>query len=234
MPGHLWASTAKLSLLLVVLPVVCLAQMPPIDSQQYAAKVETLTGDVSVLKDSQPWALEVGDSVQVKQLILSGVDGHAMFRVSDGSTFEVFPNSQVVFRSAAPNWMELLDVLVVTPAAVISVRGTVFDVLVEDENSTTVIQDEEGQVEVQHRLLPGTPKVLNPGESLRVYKSQPIASSVIDKGTIWRQALRMILDAATTYETRMPRGVGIPNSSGDTKPNIPAPPPAPPAPPPIP
>jgi hypothetical protein len=251
MPGQLRASTAKLSLLLVVLPVVCLAQMPPIDSSQYAAKVETLTGDVSVLKDSQPWALEVGDSVQVKQLIMSGADGHAVFRISDGSTFEVFPNSQVVFRSSAPNWMELLDVFlgrvrvhiehlgnkpnpnrVVTPAAVISVRGTTFDVLVEDENSSTVVQDEEGQVEVQHRLLPGTPKLLNPGESLRVYKSQPIASSLIDKGTIWRQALRMILDAAATYETKIPRGVGVSTSAGATKPNIPPPPPAPPAPPP--
>ena len=64
-------------------------------------------------------------------------------------------------------------------------------------------------MEVQHRLLPGTPKLLNPGDSLRVYKSQPLASSVIDRGTIWRQALRMILDAATTYETRMPRVGGI-------------------------
>jgi ferric-dicitrate binding protein FerR (iron transport regulator) len=229
--------------------------MPPIDAPQYAAKVLTLTGDVSVLKDSQPWALQVGDSVQDKQLILSGEDGHAVFRVSDGSTFEVFPNSQVVFRSAAPNWMELLDVFlgrvrvhiehlgnkpnpnrVVTPAAVISVRGTTFDILVEDQDSSTMVQDEEGQVEVQHRLLPGTPKVLNPGDSLRVYKSQPLASSLIDRGTIWRQALRMILDAATTYETRMPRvGGPLGTSTGDTgKTNIPPPPPAPPAPPPAP
>jgi ferric-dicitrate binding protein FerR (iron transport regulator) len=255
MSGSPRASTAKLWLLLVVLSGVCLAQMPPIDAPQHAAKVLTLTGDVSVLKDSQPWALQVGDFVQVKQLIISGGDGHAVFQVTDGSTFEVFPNSQVVFRSSAPNWMELLDVFlgrvrvhiehlgnkpnpnrVVTPAAVISVRGTTFDILVEDQDSSTVVQVEDGQVEVQHRLLPGTPKLLNPGDSLRVYKSQPLASSLIDRGTIWRQALRMILDAATTYETRMPRVGGIGQTgSGDTgKTNIPPPPPAPPAPPPAP
>jgi hypothetical protein len=258
MLGGLRASTAKLSLLLVALPAVCLAQLPPIDSPQYAAKVVTLTGQVSVLKDSQPWALDVGDAVQVKQMIIAGSDGHAVFQVSDGSTFEVFPNSQVIFRKNAPNWMDLLDVYlgrvrihiehlgkpnpnrILTPAAVISVRGTTFEVSVEDDNATTVVQVEEGQVEVQHALLPSDkPKVLNPGDTLRVYKSQPLASSVIDRGTVWRQALRMVLDAATTYVTRTPKiggiGGGSTTGSGDTgKTNVPPPPPAPPAPPPAP
>jgi hypothetical protein len=260
MLGGLRASTAKLSLLFVALSGVCLAQLPPIDSPQYAARVVTLTGQVSVLKDSQPWALDVGDSVQVKQMIIAGSDGHAIFQVSDGSTFEVFPNSQVIFRKNAPNWMDLLDVYlgrvrvhiehlgnkpnpnrVITPAAVISVRGTIFDVSVEDDNATTLVQVEEGQVEVQHALLPSDrPKLLNPGETLRVYKSQPLQASWIDHGTIWRQALRMVLDAASTYATRTPKiggigGGGSTTGSGDTgKTNIPPPPPAPPAPPPTP
>src|ERR1700743_3383774 len=96
--------TAKLSLLFAATTVVCLAQMPPIDSTAYAAKVITLTGQVSVLKDSEPWALMVGDTIQVKQLIMTGPDGQATFQVSDGSTFDVYPNSRVVFRKNAPNW----------------------------------------------------------------------------------------------------------------------------------
>src|SRR5579863_4893674 len=62
----------RLLLLLAATGAVCLGQMPPIDSGEYAAKVLTLTGQVSVLKDSTPWALEVGDQIQVKQLILTG------------------------------------------------------------------------------------------------------------------------------------------------------------------
>jgi hypothetical protein len=164
----------------------------------------------------------------------------------------------VVFRKNAPNWLDLIDVMlgrvrvhiehwgnrpnpnrVVTPTAVISVRGTTFDVSVEDDEQTTLIEVEDGAVEVQHALLPrGNPKILNPGETLRVYKSEPLANNVIDKGTMWRYALRMIIDAASTYATRTPRisGVGGGTSGGSVgdanKGGIPPPPPAPPPPPP--
>jgi ferric-dicitrate binding protein FerR (iron transport regulator) len=247
-------SASKLLLLLAAAAVVCLGQLPPIDSPEYAAKVVTATGRVSVLKDSQPWALEVGDSVQVRQLIVTGPDGHAVFQINDGSTFEVYPNSQVVFRKNAPNWLDLIDVLlgrvrvhiehwgnrpnpnrVVTPTAVISVRGTTFDVSVDDDEETTFVEVEEGFVEVQHALLPrGNPVVLSPGENLRVYKSEPLAHSLIDKGTIWRHAMRMIIDAASTYATRTPKVGGIGGGAagggpvGDSKGGVPPPPPAPP------
>jgi len=250
----------RLLLLLAATGVVCLAQMPPIDSGNYAAKVLTLTGQVSVLKDSTPWALEVGDQIQVKQLIMTGADGQATFQVSDGSTFVVYPNSRVVFRKNAPNWKDLLDVLVgrvkvhiehmygpnpnrvLTPTAVISVRGTTFDISVEDDDETTLVEVEEGLVEVQHALLPrGAARTLGAGESLHVYRNEPIASNVIDKGIIFRQVFRMAMDAITTWETRMPRGsvggsTGGGSSSGGgccadtTKPAPPsaAPPPPPP------
>jgi hypothetical protein len=215
----------RLLLLLAATGVVCLAQMPPIDSGDYAAKVLTLTGQVSVLKDSMPWALEVGDQVLVKQLILTGPDGQATFQVSDGSTFVVYPNSRVVFRKNAPNWKDLLDVLVgrvkvhiehlygpnpnrvLTPTAVISVRGTTFEISVEDDDETTLVEVEEGMVEVQHALLPrGAPRTLGAGESLHVYRNEPLASNVIDKRIIFRQVFRMAMDAISTWESRIPRG----------------------------
>src|SRR4249920_175121 len=84
--------TLQLSFLLTAVAVVCSAQFAPFDAINYAARVVTQSGQVSVFKDAQPWALSIGDSVQVKDLILTGVDGHAILQVSDGSTFEVFPN----------------------------------------------------------------------------------------------------------------------------------------------
>jgi len=255
-------STAKLSLLVTALAAVCVGQLPPIDSPQYAAKVLTLTGRVSVLRDSQEVALDAGNLVQVRQLIITGPDGYALFQVSDGSTFEVHANSQVIFRKNAPNWTDLLDVLlgrvrvhiehlgnkpnpnrVITPAAVISVRGTTFDVTVEDDESTTLVEVEEGQVAVQHALLPrGDPLILNPGEQKRVYKNEPLADNWIQKGTVVRQALRMLVDAVSTYATRAPKVGGVSGGStgvGDTctrncpgGATIPPLPPAPPPPPP--
>jgi hypothetical protein len=161
-----------------------------------AAKVVTLSGQVSVLRDNSPWALDLGDSVQPRQIIVTGPDGYALLQVSDGSTFEVFHNSRVVFRDNPGNWKDLLEVWlgrvkiqiekvggqpnynkVRTPTAVISVRGTVFDVTVEDEDATTMVTVDEGQVAVQHALLPrGDPKILNPGEWIRVYKNQPLSA----------------------------------------------------------
>ena len=261
MVGRYRPVTAKLSLLCAATAIVCLtrpvlAQMPPSDSIGYAAKVLTATGQVSVLKDSQAWALSVGDSVQVKELILTGEDGHAVFQVSDGSTFEVFPSSRVVFRKNPPNWRDLLDVLVgrvrihiehwgnvpnpnrvVTPTAVISVRGTTFDVSVIDDDETTLVEVEEGVVEVQHALLPrGNPKVLSTGESIHVYKSEPLEARAIDKGTVWRQVFHSIMDAVTTMATRTPRvgsvGGSTGGSVGDTEKKVPPPPPPVPPPPP--
>src|SRR6266436_2818310 len=204
-----------LSLMLVAIAAVCPAQFTPFQTGTYAAKVISQTGQVSIVKDTQPWALSVGDSVQVRDLIVTGADGYALLQVSDGSTFEVFPNSRVVFRDNPGNWKDLLEVFlgsvkvqiqkiggqpnynkVRTPTAVISVRGTVFDVTVEDEDATTVVMVAEGQVAVQHALLPrGDPKILNPGEWIRVYKNQPLSAKLVDRGGVLRGAMRAAADA---------------------------------------
>jgi hypothetical protein len=229
--------------------------LPP--APELAAKVLKLTGQVSVLKDSEPWALNIGDSVQVMQVIVTGPDGYAQFEVSDGSTFEVYPNSNVVFRKNPTNWRDLLDVFVGrvkvhiqkwggqpnpnrihTPSAVISVRGTTFDVTVDPEDDTTTVSVEEGQVDVRHALKGGETKVLNPGESIQVYKTQPLASRMIDKGAIAQRVLQALNDALYTMSTtsrlpgRLPGGSDGGGGSGQTQPLPAPPPPPPPAPPP--
>lgn len=238
-------------LLAALAPVVCLAQVLPVDPGA-AATVVSLTGSVSILKDNQPWALSVGDNVQARQVIVSGGDGHAIFKVSDGSTFEVFPNSYVTFRKNPPNWGDLIDLLVgrvkvhiqkwgnvpnpnriYTPTAVISVRGTTFDVTVNEEDESTVVAVEEGQVAVQHALLPrGSAKILNPGESITVFKTQPLDARNFDKGTVAQHVLRALIDAVQTAMTRTTSRTGTAGTpgttseGGDTK--RPDPPPAPP------
>jgi hypothetical protein len=218
-------------LLLAASVAVCTAQAPllPADTSG-AAKVLTLTGQVSVMRDSQPWALVAGDLVQLQQVIITGPDGFAIFQVSDGSTFEVFPSSQVIFRKTPGNWKDLLDVIigrvkvqiqkwggqpnfnrVMTPSAVISVRGTVFHVEVEDGDATTLVVVDEGQVEVLHARHPGAPKLLNAGEWLRVYKNQPIAARLVEKSTVLNAAFRAVADALYTIVYRNGR---IPTVAG--------------------
>lgn len=244
---------ASLSLLSGATAMVCLllptlgqAQMSPIDSGQYAAKAIQVNGRVSVLRDAAEYAIEVGGQVHVKELIFTGPDGSARFEVSDGSTFDVFPNSRVVFRKNVPNWRDLLDVLVgrvkvhiqhwgdqpnhnrvLTPTAVISVRGTTFDISVDQDDETTLVEVEEGVVEVQHALLPrGNPKTITTGESLKVYRDQPLAATRFDKGVIAKNLMRMGMDALSTWQSRVPRGgVGSGSGSGSGQTQKPAPPP---------
>jgi hypothetical protein len=242
---------------LIGMVCVCAAQsLPSIFSSEAAAKVTHLTGQVSVLKDTNPWALQVGSEIQVKQVVVTGADGFAIFQVSDGSTFEVYPNSRVVFRANPSNLKDLLDLIlgrvkvhiqklggqpnhnrVTTPTAVISVRGTVFDVTVEDQEST-VVAVEEGLVEVRHALLVSTPKLVNPGETLRINRNEPLAqrTSPVRDATL-QQGLRAATEALYRIVFRAPSsggGAPIPGGTagggqpGDTDSGTPPPPPPPP------
>ncbi len=259
-----WLAAVSLAM---VAPVVCPAQAVPSEGPvngDYAARCISLSGDVSTLRDAQPWALNVGDTIKMQQVIITGPDGHAVFQVSDGSTFEVFPESNVVFRNNPPSWRDLLDVLagkikvhiqkwggqpnpnrIRTPAAVISVRGTTFDVAVDEDDATTDVAVEEGIVDVRHLLRPGPAKTLTAGESIRIFRDQPIAQSRIDRAALMERILRGLSDAMTMVMMNPgghAGGLGVPtpgagsgNSKGTTGTGgTVGPPPPPPPPPPVP
>jgi FecR-like protein len=225
-----------------------------------AARVMEMEGRVSILKDNAEIPLYTGSSVEAKQLIQTGPDGYAKLQLSDGSTFEVFQNSQVVFRPNPFSFTDLLDVVigrvkvfiehrngpnpnrVTTQTAVISVRGTIFDVVVEDQDATTLVSVDEGVVGVRHLLLPGNEVQLQSGESLRVFRNQPLARRV-DKGGAVQKALRIAAQAV--YDVMLTRpgatggsapapGGGTSSSGGSAsgdkngKPPAGAPPPPPP------
>ena len=251
------SATARLSLLMAMTAVVCLGQFLPSDAGNYAARVVTLTGQVSVLKDLQPWALSPGDSVQVTQRIETGADGHVVLQVSDGSTIEVYPNSKFVFRKNPGNWRDLIDLYlgrirvhiehlgatpnpnrVVTPVAVISVRGTTFDVTVNDDDEATTVEVEDGSVEVRHNLLGGNSAIVNSGEVFRVYRNEPIAQRM-DRGNAARQVVRIVVNViAIVGRSSGPGSIKLPGGGsgsgpvGDTGPATPPPPPSLPPPPP--
>jgi len=234
------------------------SRQPMVDTKA-AAQLISSSGQISVLRDKDPWALNNGDYVQPGQVIVTGENGGGLFKVSDGSTFEVYPKSKVVFRANGFNLEDLLELWlgkvkvqiehpggvlpnpnrVHTPTAVISVRGTTFDVEYDDDKGFTTVVDEEGSVEVARALRLNDKKILNARESIVVYKNEPLAKSIIDKGDLFKRIYQTVMDAATQQainsRTGAPAGTpGVttppPTSPGDHNGNTP--PPAPPPPPP--
>jgi hypothetical protein len=251
---------ASLGLLYTAVVAVCSAQaIPFFTPSNSTASVKELQGRVSVMRDGYPWVLEIGSTVKSQQMITTGPDGYAKFQVSDGSTFEVFQDSKVVFRANPGDLRDLVDMVigrirvhieklggqpnpnnVKTPSAVISVRGTIFDVTV-DQDDTTVVAVTEGLVAVRHAIQPGNTERLVPGgAAITVYKNEPLAKRNVDKGLLAQRVFRGLADAAMEVLMRGPRGGGGSGpvaggtGTGDTKAEPPPPPPPPPAAPPAP
>ena len=203
--------------MLFVAALSSLAQTQPSPSAvetEGAAKLINFAGQISVVRSGYAWALSTGSIVNRQETIVTGPDGWGVFQVADGSRFEVFNNSRLVFRANQGEWRELLELFlgrvrvqiehfgglpnnnkVHTPTAVISVRGTIFTVDVEDQTQTTTVIDEEGSVVVRHRLQVGPEKVLLPNESVRVFRNEALARAVIDKSGVMQRAVRAAADA---------------------------------------
>jgi hypothetical protein len=84
---------------------------------------------------------------------------------------------------------------VTTPTALISVRGTIFDVDVQDLDGTTFVTLDEGLVDVQHLRVASKVVRLNPGESIQVLPNTPLAALPRDRGFIARKILVAFEDA---------------------------------------
>jgi FecR protein len=218
-------------LIAAALDVSLHAQCPPAP-RSTDAWVLVQSGDVSVMKDTSGYrmALSQCSSVSQQQVIRTGADGYAKFQVSDGSTFEVFPNTELTFRKTygigdlLNVWMGKVKVYiqhlpgipnpnnVTTPTALISVRGTVFDVEVQDLDGTTFVTLDEGIVDVRHLRVSSGVVRLNPGESIQVLPNSPLIPLAKDRGFIYRKILQVAED--TVRQIVYQRGPGSPGAGG--------------------
>ncbi len=201
------------TLLLAAALLVCLR--PAYAQATGKATAIKQVGNVAVVKDSSNYrtAVFVGSQVSAGQLIVTGSDGYALFQVSDGSTFEVFPDSQVTFRNTM-SVGDLLNVVigkikvyiqhlpgipnpnnVSTPTALISVRGTVFSVDVQDAEGTTTVAVDEGIVDVRNLRMGGQIVRLIPGQATTVDPHAPLVGLGGNKGAVIQRAMRAMLDA---------------------------------------
>ncbi len=219
---------------ILILLLATLAVSAPAADPAVAARAVELAGRVSVVRNGELWAVLGTAPVQPGETIVTGPDGHAIFQLADGSKFEVFPDSKVVFRDNRGNWRDLLDIYlgkvkieiqklggrpnpyrVNSPTALIAVRGTVFEVSVAGDETTTVAV-EEGLVSVSHKLHPSEVQV-GPGETITVRPAEPLVPPGIGKARLAARIISTALDhALETIRTGGPGGGSRPPAAGGT------------------
>jgi hypothetical protein len=191
------------------------------------ARIATMAGRVSVERGGELWAVNAGQAIDAGQVIVTGSDGSAQLALPDGSQLDIFPNSRIVFRANQFNLRDLLDVYlgkvrlqiqhilpgetplrVTSPTAVISVRGTVFEVEV-DPSQVTVVSVDTGAVSVRHRLIPGQEIMVEAGQSVRVSPTLPLMASTkpaVPVRTLGRVARAVVDTLAQINSTRASNG----------------------------
>lgn len=216
-----WAWVLRLSKIAFVLAAILSAgaesraMSPPVDpafTRSDQAYVTAAEGQVSIQRDQQPWALSSGEHVPIQRLITTGGDGYARFEVSGGSSFEVFANSRVAFRQNASTAGDLLDVMagrvrihlnpgpgqsqqrVFCPIATVTALNPATIALAIDEDDNVRIDVLEGEVTVQHKLLPRSdPTLVRAVDAILIDKHEQI-SRRLDRGTLYRYAIKPLHD----------------------------------------
>lgn len=177
------------------------------------AQITAASGKVSRIRDAQAWALSAGEKVPVRQIITTGEDGYARFVVAGGSSFELFANSRVVFRQNTATAGDLLDIVagrvrvhlqptagqlqqrVFTPVAIVTGTHQPATLAIAiDEDDTVRIDVLEGEVRVQHSLLPrNDPTIVKAVDAVLVRPNEQISRRV-DRGSLYRYTVKSLRD----------------------------------------
>jgi hypothetical protein len=193
-------------------------QQSPVDQavvQKYEARATVVTGKVTRSRDAQPWALSAGERLPIQQVIETGPDGFAHFEVAGGGSFDIFANSRVGFRQNAASAGDLLDVLagrvrvhlkpapgqqqqrILTPSAWISTLQAATVAIAIDEDAAMRVDVLEGEVRVQHTLLPRSePTIVRAVDAILVRPDQQI-SRRLDRGSLYRYTVKPLHDLWT-------------------------------------
>jgi hypothetical protein len=157
-----------------------------------SARVLYSEGQVEIRRQSgdqpqvQKIAFKANDALSAGDTIVTGRGARLVLGLSDGSQAVIAPQTTVVIQDLKRSPRTLFHVIrgktrvqieklggepnpyrVNTPTAVIAVRGTVFDVLVKDDQTEVFLH--EGEVVVTNLALPDQPVTLFAGQMTRVF-----------------------------------------------------------------
>jgi hypothetical protein len=171
-----------------------------------SARVLAIEGQVEIRRQPSDQALarkiafKIDDELRAGDTIITGRRGRLALGLSDGSQAVIAPDTTVVIKDLGQSPRALFNVIrgktrihieklggqpnpyrVNTPTAVIAVRGTIFDILVEGNQTQVFLH--EGAVAVTNTATPDRPVFLSAGQMTRVFSRRlPNAPSPFKTG----------------------------------------------------
>ena len=162
------------------------ATAPAVSAPYAGATISDFKGKVSIQLPHQGFSEPARGAMLPPETTINTEDGRLLLKLADGSDILVRAHTKIVLKQPETNAWRYLQVLVGrihneirkhlggtpplqigTPSAVISVRGTKFDVEV-DRRGNTEVDVEEGVVELDSLARAGESVVLTAGFSSRV------------------------------------------------------------------
>lgn len=206
-------------LMILILPVaiVCAQSesIQPSTAHLFQAYVTAAQGQVSIDRDNRPWAISAGENVGTQRTITTGQDGYAKFSVKGGSGFELYANSRIIFRENPGRAGDLIDVVsgrvrvhlnpspseieqrIFCRTAIITAREPATVAVATDEDGNVRIDVLEGQVAVQHALLPRSePTIVRAIDAIVVQPDEQISRRV-ERGSLYRYTIKPLKDLLT-------------------------------------
>jgi len=189
----------------------------------------------------QSVAFKVEDELRAGDTIITGKNGKLVLGLSDGSQAVIAPKTTVVIKELSGAPRALFNVIrgktrvhieklggqpnpyrVNTPTAVIAVRGTIFDVLVEGDKTQVFLH--EGEVEVTNPVAPDIAVFLLAGQKTSVpLRQAPNAPSPFKAGSndaIFEIKLKDGKHRIAIGVSKPDIGRGGPSPSGRSKPDF--------------
>jgi hypothetical protein len=201
------------------------AQNAPVDQAvmaRYQAHATAVSGKVDRVRDELPWAVSNGEQVPIQQTITTGADGYAHFEVQGGGNFDLLSNSKVIFRENAASAGDLLDVVagrvrvhlqpgpgqwqqrIFCPSAIVSTHQPSTVSLAVGEDHSVRIDVLQGEVRVQHTLLPrSAPLLVKAVDAILVRPDEPISRRV-DRGTLYRYTVKILIALTPGHKSNEP------------------------------
>lgn len=182
----------KLTFTIIGIVLYCMSaaaqQTPPaaVSAPYAGATISDFKGKVSIQLPAQAFTAPTRGEILPPDTTVSTEDGRLLLKLSDGSDILVRPNTKLVLKQPESNGWKYFQMLIGrvrtsiqkrmggapafqigTPSAVISVRGTKFDVEV-DRRGFTEVDVEEGTVELEALSGLGESVLITAGFSSRV------------------------------------------------------------------